>query len=132
LLIASYDFLDFEPSAVYLAEHLDEILQGHQQGLMNINFPGKPRSEWAGVKVAKLGKTVYDNVFERRVNPRGRIYYWQCGDRIQDLEEDTDLRAIQDGFVSITPMHSDLTDFKCLESWKTLFNKSEGSKLNGV
>ncbi|HBV86936.1 MAG TPA: 5'/3'-nucleotidase SurE [Desulfosporosinus sp.] len=130
--LASYDFLDFEPSAAYLAEHLDEIVLSHQQGLMNINFPGKPQSEWAGVKVTKLGKTIYDNVFERRVNPRGRVYYWQCGDRIQDLEEDTDLRAIQEDFISITPMHSDLTDFKCLESWKPLFNKSGGLTSNGV
>lgn len=130
--LASYDFLDFEPSAVYLAEHLDEFVQSHQEGLMNINFPGKPRSQWAGVKVAKLGKTVYDNVFERRVNPRGRIYYWQCGDRIQDLEEDTDLRAIQEDFVSITPMHSDLTDFKHLQTWKTFFDKLGGSTFDGV
>jgi len=124
--VAGYEFVDFEPSAVYLAEHLDSIVEFHQGGLMNINFPDRPRSEWAGVKVTKLGKTVYDNVFERRVDPRGRTYYWQCGNRVQDLEVDTDLRAIQENFISITPMHSDLTDFKCLQTWKNYFDKKDG------
>lgn len=130
--LASYEFADFEPSAVYLAEHLDSIVQHHQEGLMNINFPGKPQSEWKGVKVTKLGKTIYDNVFEQRVNPHGRTYYWQCGNLLQDLEEDTDLRAIQESFISITPMHSDLTDFKCLQTWKNFFDTAKDLSSNGV
>jgi len=130
--LASYEFIDFEPSAVYLAKNLDYIVKNNQEGLMNINFPGRPQSEWAGVKVTRLGKTIYDNVFERRVDPRGRIYYWQCGNRIEDLEEDTDLRAIQEDFISITPMHSDLTDFECLKTWKTFLDKSDGILANGV
>jgi len=132
LSLASYDFVDFEPSASHFAEQLDYFVSCHQVGLMNINFPGKPQSEWAGVKVTRLGKTIYDNVFERRVNPRGRTYYWQCGNRVQDLEEGTDLKAIQDNFISITPMHSDLTDYKCLQNWKPLFDKSDGFHSNGV
>ena len=123
--LAGHEFLDFEPSAVYLAEYIDYIVQYHQQGLMNINFPGKPQSEWNGTKVTRLGKAIYDNIFERRVDPRGRTYYWQCGNRIEDLEEDTDLRAIQEDFISITPMHSDLTDYKCLYTWKDFFDKSD-------
>lgn len=120
--VASYEFEDFEPSADYLARHLDYIVKCHQGGLININFPGKPESQWAGVKVTRLGKTIYDNVFERRVDPHGRAYYWQAGNRMQDFEEDTDLRAIQEDFISITPMHSDLTDFKGLEPWKYFFD----------
>ncbi|SDG84592.1 5'/3'-nucleotidase SurE [Desulfosporosinus hippei] len=119
--VASFEFVDFGPSAIYIAQHLDSLVQSNRAGLMNINFPGKPSSEWQGLKVTRLGKTVYDNVFERRIDPRGRTYYWQCGERIRDLEEDTDLRAIQDNYISISPMHSDLTDFKSLESWKKLF-----------
>ena len=61
--------------------------------------------------MTKLGKAVYENVFERRVDPHGRTYFWQCGNLAQDLEADTDLRAIQEDYISITPMHSDLIRF---------------------
>jgi len=124
--LASYEFADFEPAAAYMAEQVDFLVQHHQEGLMNINFPGKPRAEWCGVKVTKLGKAVYENVFERRVDPRGRTYFWQCGNLAQDLESDTDLRAIQEGFISMTPMHSDLTDFACVESWQPIFEINKG------
>jgi len=123
LSLASYDFINFEPVATYMAEQLEFIVQHHQDGLMNINFPGKPQSEWRGVKVTKLGKAVYENVFEQRVDPHGRTYFWQCGNLTQDLEADTDLSALQEDYISITPIHSDLTDYKQLNSWQTIFNK---------
>ncbi|GAB6151779.1 5'/3'-nucleotidase SurE [Desulfosporosinus burensis] len=123
--LASYEYDNFEPSAMYLAEHLDYLVEEHRKGLMNINFPGKLQTEWRGAKVTRLGKAVYENVFERRVNPHGKTYYWQCGNLTQDQEGDTDLRAIQDGFVSITPMHSDLTDYNDLQVWQTRLSESD-------
>lgn len=124
--LASFEFMDFEPAATYLAKQLDFIVQHNKDGLMNINIPGKPLVEWRGAKVTRLGKAVYENVFERRVDPHGRTYFWQCGKLTQDLESDTDLRAIQEDFISITPMHSDLTDFSCVESWQTIFTSNKG------
>lgn len=121
--LASFEFVDFEPAAAFLAGQLDFIVQHHPEGLVNINIPGKPQTEWRGLKATKLGKAVYENVFERRVDPRGRTYYWQCGNLAEDLEVDTDIRAIQEDFISITPMHSDLTDFKCLQTWQTIFDR---------
>lgn len=121
--LASYEFMNFEPAATYIAEQLDFIVQHHQDGLMNINIPGKLQSEWRGVKVTKLGKAVYENVFERRVDPHGRTYFWQCGNLSQDLEVDTDLRALQEDYISITPIHCDLSDFGRLKSWQTIFDK---------
>ncbi len=123
--LASYEFINFEPAATYLAEQLEFIVHHNQEGLMNINIPGKPLAEWQGTKVTRLGKAVYENVFERRVDPRGRMYYWQCGNLAQDLESDTDLRAIQEDFVSITPMHSDLTDFPGIQVLKPIFNTNK-------
>ncbi|TGE32393.1 5'/3'-nucleotidase SurE [Desulfosporosinus sp. Sb-LF] len=121
--LASFELVDFEPAANFLVKQLDFIIQHHREGLVNINIPGKPESEWRGLKVTRLGKAIYDNVFERRVDPHGRTYFWQSGNLTQDLEDDTDLRAIQEDFISITPMHSDLTDFKCLQPWQTVFNR---------
>jgi 5'-nucleotidase len=129
--LASYEYENFEPSAIYLAEHLDYLVEKHHEGLMNINFPGKLQTEWRGAKLTRLGKAVYENVFERRVDPHGRTYYWQCGSITQDLEVDTDLRAIQEDFISITPMHSDLTDYKYLQSWQTRLRELDAMFVKG-
>ena len=123
--LASYEFTDFEPAASYLAKQLDFIMQHKHEGLMNINIPGKPEAEWRGVKVTRLGKAIYENVFEQRVDPHGRTYFWQCGNLTCDLEIDTDLRAIQEDFISITPMHSDLTDFACIQTWQPFFESRQ-------
>lgn len=121
--LAGFEFADFEPAATFIAERLEFIMQHQQKSLVNINIPGKPQSEWRGLKVTKLGKAVYENVFERRVDPHGRPYFWQCGNRMQDLEENTDLKAIQEDYISISPMHSDLTNFAGLESWRTILDR---------
>lgn len=123
--LASYGYTDFEPAATYLADHLDFIVQHNQKGLININFPGKPMAEWCGVKVTRLSKAVYENVFERRVDPRGRIYYWQGGNPIQDLEPDSDLKAIKDNYISITPMCCDLTDFTNIKTLQAIYTKNK-------
>ena len=119
--LANFEYKEFEHAAGYLAENLEFLLTLKHQGLINLNFPGKPRPEWKGIKVTRLGKAVYQNVFERRTDPRGRVYYWQGGTLIKDYEEDTDLRAIQDDYVSITPVHSNLTDFASLAEWRETF-----------
>jgi 5'-nucleotidase len=121
LSLASYEFVNFEPAATYLAEQLDFLIRNHPEGLVNINIPGKPQAEWRGLRMTRLGKAVYENVFERRVDPRGRTYFWQSGNLVEDQEADTDLKAIQEDFISITPLHSDLTDFQCLQTWQTIF-----------
>lgn len=118
--LASLESEDYEPAAAYLVEQLDFIVQNHQNGLININFPEKPHSEWLGVKVTKLGKAVYENVFERRVDPRGRTYYWQCGNLANDEESESDLNAIQSGYISFTPMRTDLTEYDLLPFWRSI------------
>ena len=116
--LASLEYRDFEPAAVFLAERLDFFTGHNQKGLLNINFPGKPADDWRGLKTTRLGKAVYEDVFERRVNPRGNVYYWQAGNPGRELEPDTDLCAIMEDFISLTPMHNDLTDFAALETWQ--------------
>ncbi|WP_407308753.1 5'/3'-nucleotidase SurE [Desulfosporosinus sp. SB140] len=120
--LANFEYKDFGPSATYLADHLDLLLKLQHKGLMNLNFPGKPQTQWRGLKVTRLGKAIYENIFEKRSDPRGRVYFWQSGNLIRDCEDDTDLTAIQDDFISVTPMHSDLTDFASLQAWKDFFS----------
>ncbi|MDR3271843.1 MAG: 5'/3'-nucleotidase SurE, partial [Peptococcaceae bacterium] len=84
----------------------------------NINFPDAPPQAWKGPRATCLGRAEYDNVFEARLDPRGRKYFWQAGTLKQVEDEDTDLYAVRQGYISITPLHSDLTDYQRLERLK--------------
>ena len=91
--------------------------------VVNINYPGIPPEEIKGVKVTRLGPREYAERFDLMENPKGQKYYWYCGDMVvyNNLPEDLDVMADQDGYVSVTPLQLDLTDFGMLEkaaSWK--------------
>lgn len=78
--------------------------------LLNVNVPGLPVEEIAGVKVTHLGRRRYRNVFDRRTDPRGKVYYWMAGE-VLDLDHDpeADTTAINDNLISVTPLRYDLT-----------------------
>ncbi|MBI5408678.1 MAG: 5'/3'-nucleotidase SurE [Nitrospirae bacterium] len=82
--------------------------------LLNINVPNTVKIK--GVKFTKQGKRVYENAVQELLDPRGRQYYWIGGGAPQwEAGEDTDLEAIRKGYISITPVHLDLTNYSALE-----------------
>ena len=120
--LAGEDYHDYEAAAAFMSERLDSFARQKSACLLNINIPGIPAAKWRGIVITRLGKAVYKDVFERRLNPRGQIYYWQGGEMARDNGPDTDLRAIQEGYVSLTPILSDLTDLTALEDWRKSMN----------
>jgi 5'-nucleotidase len=101
-----------ELARVALVEHRDPRV------ILNVNFPV---GEFHGVKVAKLGKRIYSEGVIERLDPRGRKYYWIGGEPpVWHPGEGTDFEAIQAGFVSITPLHLDLTDHQSIPRLKSL------------
>lgn len=85
----------------------------------NVNFPGVGPKELKGIQITHQESTPYQDVFERRVDPRGRTYYWLCGSpearyksffaRNGSGPEPSDAWAVANGFVSVTPLNRDLT-----------------------
>lgn len=125
--LASSDYDDYLPTAKYikgLIDREDKIIH-YIDGLLNINIPGNEHEDWKGVRITKLGKSVYDNAYENRTAPLGKEYYWITGKLIYEDEQDTDLQAINQGYISITPLHGDLTDYKRVEDLKTLLNHGD-------
>jgi len=129
--LASYEFKDYLPAADFIKELIDQnnpILKC-QDGLFNINFPGLKRQDWTGIRITKLGKSVYHNSFECRKAPYGCDYFWITGSLKSDNEDGSDFQAIQQGAVSLTPLHSDLSDYQRIKTlrdiqWGTLENFS--------
>jgi 5'-nucleotidase len=82
--------------------------------LVNVNVPaGVPR----GVRVVRLGKRRYGEAVIEKLDPRGRPYYW-IGSTIPagEFEEGTDITAVAEKWISMSPLHLDLTDYKALEA----------------
>jgi 5'-nucleotidase len=78
---------------------------------LNVNFPALPPAQVRGIQVTRLGKRVYRDVLIRRLDPKGRPYYWIGGDPPGGEPDDgTDIGAIVSGFVSVTPLNLDMTD----------------------
>jgi 5'-nucleotidase len=84
--------------------------------LLNVNIPALDPSELKGVRVTRLGRRVYEGSLMRAHDPNGREYYWIGGGQTTWWGEvDSDFRAIEDGFISVTPLHLDLTNFALLQ-----------------
>jgi len=78
--------------------------------LLNVNFPNRPVTDLCGVQVTTQGPRQYVDRVMKRTDPTGRDYYWLGGTvASHDSIEGTDVRAIADGKISITPLHLDLT-----------------------
>lgn len=84
--------------------------------ILNVNVPDRPWNEIRGLAVTRLGRRHRSAPCIRQTDPRGRTLYWigPPGD-VDDDGPGTDFNAIRDGFVSITPIHVDLTRFQALE-----------------
>ena len=89
--------------------------------ILNVNLPPVPGNEIRGVRVTKLGRRVYSDSVTRMKDPWGRDMYWIGGGKSSwSGDEDSDFRAVANGFVSVTPLHVDLTQYDHMElvrSW---------------
>ncbi|HEV8362591.1 MAG TPA: 5'/3'-nucleotidase SurE [Gemmatimonadaceae bacterium] len=78
--------------------------------LLNVNIPPVPAAQIKGVKLTRLGRRVYSNSIRPMQDPWGRPIYWIGGGDVTWAGDDrSDFQAIRDGYVSVTPLHLDLT-----------------------
>ncbi len=126
---AKYGETDFSLASEAAYDVIKRILElaGGTGILLNINIPEiKNKSELKGIKITRLGVKKYKNSFKEFKDPRGNSYYWLAGDLVNNkIEEDTDIYAVRNGFISITPLNIDLTGYKeigILESWGIMQN----------
>lgn len=90
--------------------------------LLNVNIPaGEP----AGVKWTRLGRRTYRQTVVEKRDPKGRKYYWIAGTPEWEEEHGTDYHALTEGYVSVTPLHLDLTDYRGLEASAPIRSKLE-------
>ena len=121
---------DFGFSAFFTRQIVERILKisPPPDTLLNVNIPNLKGEEIRGVRVTRLGKRVYPDVITERTDPRGKSYYWIGGNKPiwthpdrESLGNGTDIAAIRDGCVSITPLTLDMTHHPQMEEWTKIF-----------
>ncbi|WP_129714831.1 5'/3'-nucleotidase SurE [Pedobacter sp. SYP-B3415] len=104
---------DFERLEPFVAETLSELLKSKDLGLYNVNFPQQPE----GIKWTRQSVRLYDGTIIPGTDPMGRKHYWFTVTPLEPAEEGTDRWAVEQNFVSITPLRLDLTDEAELQRW---------------
>lgn len=105
---------DFGPAARVAAQVAAKILRDGlpPRVMLNVNVPALPAEKIAGVRVTRQSGAVLEDRYEERHDPRGRRYFWLAAERLSapDPRDDDDITALEEGYVSVTPIHYDLTD----------------------
>ncbi len=116
--VASRDDPLYEPAA-RLARRLAQavLALGMPTGsLLNVNLPNLPEEELGALVITRLGRRSYSNQIEERRDPGGRPYFWFTGEPEEvDSGPGTDIGAVAEGRISVTPVHTDLSDYALIE-----------------
>jgi len=119
----------FDVGAIYAVRVVRLVLaQGlPEETLLNVNIPNRPRHGIKGVRVTCLSRRRFHNPIIEKVDPHGRKYYWIAGERVSwSRSKDADHEAIEEGFVSITPVRLDSTHHGVLDqfrAWEPIINR---------
>lgn len=133
--LTSFSAQDFQPAANFAKALLDQVADSPlpRDTLLNVNVPAVPEAEIAGVAITRQGIRRYIDQFEKRVDPRGKTYYWLAGEVIEEVAEielesieglklkmsrpdmewfqniPTDVQAIRQNYITVTPLQYNLT-----------------------
>lgn len=125
LVNGSEKMADFTHGAQFVKNFIPQALKAGfpERSILNINIPAVSLHHFAGVKVTELGMRAYTDSYEKRVDPRGGVYYWLAGEVIETSESpESDVEAIRNNMVAISPVHFNLTNYKELEQLRGKFD----------
>lgn len=108
----SAEYEDFKYTAKFVAVLLEKLksFQFPKKCILNVNVPKLDADDIAGVSITELGRKMFTDAYERRVDPRGKVYYWMAGELITEPQDaKTDLAAVRNNKISITPVTYEMT-----------------------
>jgi 5'-nucleotidase len=114
--------VDYGPAAHAAAKVVRQVIENGlpQEILLNVNVPFLPEDKIRGLCLTRQGLRVYHSRLDERTDPRARPYYWIGGDAPTGVpERGTDVGALAEGFVSLTPLQLDLTAYRALTDLNT-------------
>jgi 5'-nucleotidase len=123
---------DFQPAQHYARQIMEHVLHHGMPGcqLLNVNFPRLSQEEIRGIRVCRQADARWKENFVEATDPRGQKYYWLTGEFVNDdLGGDTDIWALENGYVSVVPSGHDLTNYGAIPQLKSLEHISHPQKI---
>lgn len=141
LSLASFSAKEFQPGANFALQLLEQLAHTPlpEPTLLNVNIPPVQAEAIAGVMLTRQGLRRYIETFQKRVDPRGKTYYWLAGEVIEEISQPdhlhlpksipTDVQAIRENYITVTPLQYNLTDIHAVncfrtENWLNYLNQS--------
>ncbi|MEM9771508.1 MAG: 5'/3'-nucleotidase SurE [Cyanobacteria bacterium P01_D01_bin.73] len=131
--LADFTSRNFDIGAAFARDFLEHYSKTHGTAeaqppmLLNVNIPAVTADKITGVAIARLTFRQYFDSFEQRTDPRGRHYYWLAGEALKEIDLDlgqpiadeypTDVTAVSNNYISVTPLHFNLTAHQQLAPW---------------
>jgi len=114
--------IDYGPAAQAASKIVQQVIENglSHEILLNVNVPFLAEDKIRGIVLTRQGLRVYHSRLDERMDPRHKPYYWIGGDAPTGVPEiGTDVGALAEGFVSVTPLQLDLTDYRALTDLKS-------------
>lgn len=126
--LCSMDYTEhsFDYTANFVAKFLPKIKEINfpKRTILNINVPGVKEEDINGIAITSLGTRMFTDEYEKRIDPRGKEYYWMAGELIKEAKNDkTDINAVRWNKISITPITFDMTHKSIIPSLEKAFCK---------
>ena len=115
--------VDFSPAEHWGPSVLTKLLAAEwpKNVMVNVNFPARRPEDVKGITVARHGNRKIGDELTERVDPRGRAYFWIGTARNGEIEQDTDVHALMDGRIAVTPLNLDLSDYPTIATLRQAF-----------
>jgi 5'-nucleotidase len=135
--LTSFMAQDFQPAVRFAQTLVKQLAENPLPRLMllNVNVPAVPEADIAGVAITSQGVRRYTDIFEKRLDPRGKTYYWLAGELLEDVTDEmefkeansglTDVQAIRENYITVTPLQFNLTcasGLTTLQQWQLQFS----------
>jgi 5'-nucleotidase len=114
--------IDYGPASQAAAKVVHQVIENglSHEILLNVNVPYLPADKIRGITLTRQGLRVYHSRLDERSDPRNKPYYWIGGDAPTGVpERGTDVGALAEGYVSVTPLQLDLTAYRALTDLNT-------------
>ena len=123
-----YNIEDFRFAAKFVKALIPKLSQFNfpKKSLLNVNVPALAEEDIAGVAITELGRKMFTDSYEKRVDPRGKVYYWMAGELITEpVDAKTDIAAVRNNKISITPVTYEMTNENTMSDLENVLCKDD-------
>lgn len=121
-----YEYEDFRFAAKFVNSLIPKLSEFNfpKKSILNINIPALDEDDISGVAITELGGRIFTDSYEKRIDPRGKVYYWLAGKLITEpADAKTDISAVRNNKISITPVTYEMTNEKTMSDLEAVLCK---------